>query len=133
MRLLELSADFVKMTSARSYQTVPTLAEADGVMFQCPKCAEGKERGSEVEDWRGDDWPNGKVRHFVRGAHMVLCWFRGHVPDDLDPKPGRWTPSGSSLEDLTFVPGEPPMAVSVLLTGGCNWHGFVRAGEATPS
>ncbi len=55
-------------------------------------------------------------------------------PDDLDPK-GRWTPSGTGLDDLTFVPGNPARAVSVLLTNpdGCGWHGYIRDGEATLS
>lgn len=63
------------------------------------------------------------------GTHVVVCWFRDRgVPDDIDPSPGRWTPSGAGLDDLTFVPGNPARAVSVLLTGGCGWHGYVRGG-----
>ena len=118
MRLLELDASFLKFISTYEWRRVDTLAEADGVMFQCPKCAIGKERGEE------------DGRKFVRGAHSVICWFRGHVPDDADPKPGRWTPSGTGLDDLTFVPGNPVWADSVLLTGpGCGWHGFIRNGD----
>jgi hypothetical protein len=72
---------------------------------------------------------NCKPRRFVAGAHFVLCWFKDRgVPDTQDPKPGRWNPSGTGLHDLTFV---PPGAVSVLLTGGCDWHGFVKNGDAT--
>ena len=85
-----------------------TLSEADGVSFLCPKCF--TENGGNV------------------GTHRVLCWFAGRVPDDLDPKPGRWHPAGASLEDLTFI---GPGSVSVELVGGCQWHGFVRNGEAT--
>jgi hypothetical protein len=88
-----------------------SLAEADGIMFLCPKCYAA----------------NGSSR----GTHRVLCWFRGKVPDTLDPKPGRWTPSGTGLSDLTFIPGAPPMAVSVLLTSGCGWHGHIVNGDAT--
>jgi hypothetical protein len=103
------------------YDEHPTLDGAQGVMFQCPKCAEGKERGEE------------DGRRFVRGAHMVLCWFStpvkaSPVPSDAHPLPGRWHPSGTGLHDLTFV---GPGNVSVLLTGGCGWHGHVRNGEAT--
>jgi hypothetical protein len=120
VKLTDLDARFLRWDDARSWQTVDILAEASGVIFQCPKCAEGKERGEE------------DGRRFVRGAHSVICWFVGKVPDDADPKPGRWTPSGTGLDDLTFVPGDPPRAISVLLTGpGCGWHGFVRQGEAT--
>jgi hypothetical protein len=84
-----------------------TLAEADGIRFLCPKCFE--------------------TNHGPVGTHSVICWFAGKVDGELDPKPGRWNPGGTGLDDLTFV---PPGAVSVQLMGGCNWHGFVANGEA---
>lgn len=89
---------------------VDTLAEADGVWFLCPKCF--------VEN-------SGPV-----GTHAVLCWFVGKVSDDVDPKPGRWTPTGNGLSDLTFVPSAG-RSHSVLLIGGCLWHGFVVNGSAS--
>ncbi len=88
---------------------VDTLAEADGVWFLCPKCFAAN---------------GGSV-----GTHVVICWFVGKVPDDIDPKPGRWTPTGTGLHDLTFVPSAG-RSNSVLLTGGCAWHGFVANGDA---
>lgn len=122
MRLTDLDAHFIgNRTADGSFVRMTSLFGAQGVMFQCPKCAEGKERGEE------------DGRRFV---HSVICWFKtpigaDPVPDDAFPKPGRWNPSGTSLDDLTFV---EPGAVSVLLTGeGCGWHGFVRNGEATLS
>lgn len=90
--------------------TVDTLAEADGVMFLCPKCfAEN----------------SGPI-----GTHSVICWFVGKVADDVDPKPGRWTPIGTGLHDLTFVPSAG-RSHSVLLMGDCAWHGFVANGDAS--
>jgi hypothetical protein len=89
---------------------VDTLIEADGVMFLCPKCF--------VEN-------SGPV-----GTHRVICWFVGKVPDDVVPKPGRWTPTGTDLHDLTFVPSAG-RSHSVLLTGACGWHGFVVNGGAS--
>ena len=89
---------------------VDKLEEADGVWFLCPKCFAGN---------------GGRI-----GTHAVLCWFVGRVPDDVDPKPGRWTPKGTGLSDLTFVPSAG-RSQSVLLTGGCGWHGFVIDGDAT--
>lgn len=93
---------------------VDVLAEAQGVMFGCPKC------------WSDD--PPGPI-----GCHKVLCWFadRG-VPDDAQPGPGRWTPSdqSTSLDDLTFVPSGA-RSHSVLLLGGCGWHGYVSNGDAS--
>lgn len=88
------------------------LSAADGVTFLCPKCYHTNA---------------GPV-----GTHGITCWFVGKVPVMATPGPGRWTPAGAGLADLTFVPGEPPRAVSVDLRkgGGCQWHGYIRAGVA---
>ncbi len=112
MKLAELDAKFLKRNADDSMTYITDLAEADGIIFLCPKCFH--EKGNNI------------------GVHSVICWFVGKVADDVDPKPGRWNPSGSGLDDLTFV---PPGAVSVLLTSpeGCGWHGFIRNGEATLS
>jgi hypothetical protein len=116
MRLRDLDAMFLTEASKAGHRICSTLAEAQGVMFQCPKCSADKEVIHE-----GD-------RNFVRGPHYIICWFVGKVPDDLDPKPGRWNPSGTGFDDLTFV---GPGAYSVLLTGpGCGWHGFIVNGNA---
>ena len=82
------------------------MAEAQGVIFLCPKC----------------------------GEHYVLLWFKDRgVPDELKPGPGRWTPIGSGIADLSLSPsvdlsknedGSPA-------TGGCKWHGWVKDGEAS--
>lgn len=115
MKLKTLEATFLKYTPEEGrdiFAMVDTLAEADGIKFLCPKCLSQN---------------NGTV-----GTHMVICWFAGKVPDSLHPNPGRWTPQGTCIEDITFVPGNPPKSVSVLLIGkGCGWHGFVKNGEAT--
>jgi hypothetical protein len=150
MRLRDLDARFLRLskTEPNTYDIVESLADADGVQFQCPKCCQGKEQVIELPDEIGPDWKE-SGRRFFRGPHYVICWFVGHVPDDLNPKPGRWTPSGTGLDDLTFVPGNPPRAVSVLLTDPpkkdgedeatyreriklhCGWHGHVVNGDAT--
>lgn len=107
MRLRQLEAQFLRYAAPtpeephETHHYVDTLAEADGIMFLCPKCYPG---------------------------HMVICWFVGKVPDHVTPKPGRWNPQGTGLDDLTFV---PPGSTSVLLLGSCNWHGFVKDGDAT--
>lgn len=84
---------------------VDKLEDAQGVMFLCPKCF--------VENKGGV------------GTHHMMCWFskRG-VPNHVTPKPGRWDVSGTGLEDLTLSP-------SVLIIGGCGWHGFITNGEVT--
>lgn len=82
---------------------VDALAEADGVLFLCPKCFEAN--GGEV------------------GTHSVICW-RPRVPPDVCPRPGRWEFHGTGLGDLTLVAGSS----SVLLQAGCAAHFCVRAG-----
>lgn len=94
-----------------SYVRCDTLERAHGVWFLCPKCYH-QNKGAE-------------------GTHHVMCWFEGLVPDDANPGPGRWTPAGTGLADLTFIPGERTRATSVQLTGGCRWHGHIIGGCAT--
>jgi hypothetical protein len=113
MRLLDLEPQFYR----HAYQTNPdgkqqellhkvdTVAEAQGVMFACPKCFAA----------------NGGLV----GTHYVLCWFRDRgVPDEMKPNPGRWAVSGSGYHDLTLSP-------SILLHSDCGWHGWVTNGQAT--
>lgn len=107
MRLTELQAEFVKRT-ARGFRRLETIAAANGVFFLCPKCF--RANGGDV------------------GTHWVLCWSPS-VPQTVKPTPGRWELRGTSLEDLTLVAGSS----SILLTGGCQWHGFIRNGEVTDS
>lgn len=115
MRLRDLDGSFVGRAvivdgDVKEYELVATLAEAQGVRFLCPKCHAAL---------------GGAV-----GCHAVLCWFEDRgIPDTAKPKPGRWNPVGSGLDDLTFVPGRK--SNSVLITEGCLWHGFVTNGEAS--
>ena len=116
MRLADLNASFIRLSedpqiSRGSFHHVESIAEAQGVIFLCPLCfAANKGR---------------------RGTHSVICWSRSRgVPDDIEPKPGRWALRGTALDDLT-LDAEPGQSRSVLLLGGCNWHGFVTAGEAS--
>ena len=107
--LRQLEAKFLKIVDEKGWDCEEVdLADAQGIRFLCPKCF--------VKN-------NGPV-----GTHSVICWFANRgVPDDLSPKPGRWNPSGTGLDDLTFV---GPGAASVFLLGGCGWHGFVKDGSA---
>ncbi|MCK9463812.1 MAG: hypothetical protein M0R80_29695 [Proteobacteria bacterium] len=122
MRLTDLDACFLEDVKADgSCHRTDSIEKAQGVMFQCPKCAEGKEIFEE----------DGKKG--VCGAHYVMCWFANprnapRVSDNLEPKPGRWYYEGTSLEDLTFT---GPGAYSILLTSGCCWHGFIKNGDAS--
>ena len=90
---------------------VDALAEAQGLKFLCPKCFA----------------QNGEVV----GTHSVVCWSRSRgVPEHAVPS-GRWRLDGTGYGDLTLNADPPSSARSVLLVGGCAWHGFVTDGEVT--
>jgi hypothetical protein len=108
MKLLELEPNFIKRSGERGFIETPTLSEADGILFLCPVC---------FLKHKGDV-----------GTHSIICWFRGKVPDDLNPGPGRWTPSGTDFSNLSFVPGQPPKACSVLEDDG-HAHFHITNGE----
>lgn len=80
MRLADLSPQFVRWLPGDKLQDVDTLAEASGLMLDCPVCKGAK-------------------------GHSVLAYFRDRgVPVDVKPGPGRWVVSGTSLADLTLSP-----------------------------
>ncbi len=108
MKLSELEAKLLRRVDDGTYSTalIP-LADAHGILFLCPKC------------WRKNGGPI--------GTHSVLCWFAGRVKDGVSPGPGRWNPSGNSVDDITFV-GEG--SISVQLIGDCGWHGLIQNGQA---
>lgn len=119
MRLRELEPQFIRHRTdeqGRQYQApVLTIEEAQGIRFLCPLCYAAN---------------GGPI-----GTHGVVCWSRSRgVPDDVSPGPGRWALRGTGYDDLT-LDGDSPAgpgtgARSVLLTGGCAWHGFITNGEA---
>lgn len=76
-RLTEFEPKFFRVTE-RGEQDVATLAEAQGITFVCPECANGHSTG-------------------------VLFRDRG-VPDNTWRNSCRWTASGTSYEDLTLSP-----------------------------
>lgn len=103
MKLIDLEPEWTKWIDDTHSRRVPTMAEADGLWFLCPKCVQAQ------QDKR---------------VHMVLCW-QPQVPQTTTPGPGRWTMTGTGFHDLTLSP-------SVNLSGpGCGWHGFIKNGEAT--
>ena len=111
MKLTELDPQFLRVTEPGRWREVPSLAEAHGIKFLCPKCYAAN---------------GGPV-----GTHSVICWSadRG-APDAERPGPGRWALHGTGYSDLT-LDGERGKSRSVLLTGGCGWHGFITNGDVT--
>lgn len=120
MRLIDLEPQFVRREIRGCHVGAPDcntvsehtdhefhvpceLADADGVLFLCPKC---------FADNAGP-----------RGTHSVLCW-RPRVPAGVSPGPGRWEFEGTGYLDLSLRAGSS----SVLLTGGCAAHFFVQSG-----
>ena len=85
-----------------------SITEADAVMFLCPKCY--AQNGNSAV-----------------GTHQVIC-NRPRVPQAPNRVgPGRWEFSGTGIDDLVLTAGSS----SVLLQGGCGWHGFVGNGGIT--
>ncbi len=110
-RLRDLNAHFLKVIDNKTFKHVDSLAEANGIWFLCPKC------------FAANSGPS--------GTHGVICWSRSRgAPEDIEPLPGRWSMNGTSLDDLTLNVDPPGTARSVLLIGGCEWHGFVNNGDA---
>lgn len=104
MRLTELEPSFVVIIDDTHERWTDEIAGADGILFLCPKCFETN---------------GGPV-----GTHRILC-YTPHVPQTRSPAPGRWNLVGTGYEDLTLEAGSS----SILLTSGCQWHGFIRNGE----
>jgi hypothetical protein len=106
MKLVELEPQFFRVASPGHYDHVATQAEAQGVMFLCPKCF--AKNGGNV------------------GTHKLAILFRDRgVPSYVF---GQWSASGTGYADLTLSPSinlENPDHI------GCEWHGFVRSGDAT--
>jgi hypothetical protein len=109
----QLDAEFLVIVEPGTYRRQPDKAGAHGVKFLCPKCF--------------------AVNGGPVGTHSVICWSRSSgTPEDMQPGPGRWKMDGTGLDDLTLNGDAPDGggARSVLLTGGCGWHGFVDDGYA---
>ena len=104
LTLRQLEAEFVKFISKKSYMNNVDIKNADGVRFLCPKCYITNK---------------GPI-----GTHSILCW-QPHIPQDIYPTPGRWNLLGTGIDDLELKAGSS----SVLLTGGCRAHFFVRGGS----
>lgn len=136
MRLLDLGAVFITSTGKGIGRSI-SLPGAHGVMFQCPKCAEGKPF-AEGEAVLQDDRLAGETvtRRYVAGAHSIICWFENPADGQVAPRAAdsgssthpRWKVSGTSLEDLTL---QPSVSLDVPANaGGCRWHGYVTSGDA---
>jgi uncharacterized protein DUF6527 len=99
------------VTGPREHRiTVPSLAEAQGIHFLCPKC------------WTENKGPV--------GTHLCEVTFEGRgvlphqgIRGSKEPGP-RWNVTGTNFEDLSTTP-------SILIIGGCNWHGYITAGEVS--
>lgn len=108
--LSQLRAKLYRYAGEHTFAPVATVAEADSIMFLCPKCFETN--GGEI------------------GTHSIRVDFVGRgVPDEacIHNKEGvavRWNiVAGSGIDDLSLTP-------SILLLAGCEWHGFVTDGVA---
>jgi len=115
MKLTDLAPQWMRYEKRDDGHTyfvpVEAISEAQGIKFLCPKCFAEKGTAS--------------------GVHSVICWSRSRgAPEDARPGPGRWALDGTNFEDLTLNADPPGTKRSVLLIGGCEWHGFITNGEA---
>ena len=110
IKLTDLEPEWVIATDgshARSDQL--TIVNAQGILFLDP--VEFTKNGGPI------------------GTSSVLVWFRGRgVPDDKEPRPGRWDVAGTGFDDLTLSP-----SIDLTVQGEFpdRWHGFIKAGRVT--
>lgn len=130
MRLRDLNASFFGQTTDTTSRDLPSIEGAQGLMFQCPSCGAGLERGEE------------DGRRFIIGAHHIRICFsspRG-APVASNAFAGnghRWKiESGSTLDDLTLspsincdIPWKNP-DTGVEYPSSCKFHGWVKNGDA---
>jgi hypothetical protein len=109
-----------------TFVPVETLAEADGLWFDCPKCWQAWHDAGAKPEKLGET-------SYRPGVHSVLIWFEGrrappHIGLDSTGKCVRWAigKDSTGLDDLVLTP-------SILLPGkGCGWHGFVGSNGVPP-
>ncbi len=105
MKLLELGPRFLKLSNDTSWRESELFSDADGIQFSCPLCYQNKGNS-------------------LQGVHSIICW-QPQVPQTIYPVPGRWSFFGTGFNDLELKAGSS----SILLTGGCKAHFFIRNGE----
>lgn len=92
------------------YIDVDTLAEADGIWFDCP-----------CDQCQSSDWPARIMIGFADRATTPGTYSRGSDGSDT-----RWTIlGGTGLDDLQLAP-------SIQLHDTCRWHGFVGSNGVPP-
>ena len=113
LRFTDLQPQFMGFPIENRLPHVESIEEARGVMFLCPVCF---------------------VKNLgPRGTHSVICWAPD-VPQNFEPKPGRWSLHGIGLENLTLK-GSTSDSVHLKkgdwVVQGCNAHFFVTDGMVT--
>lgn len=114
VKLTELEPQFIKYETSADGEIIDPrnipIEQAQGLWFLCPKCFVAN---------------SGPV-----GTHACEVSFAGRGVLDhqgshnKEGKPVRWNMSGTGLNDLTLTP-------SILLEGGCAWHGYITNGEVS--
>ena len=132
MKLRDLDAKFVGQWKPDGgfRELGDSIDSAQGILFQCPRCAAGKAAGA-------DD----AIHRYIEGDHYILIWFtnpRNAPVVPVDPNWSnrcRWTLSGDTIDSLTLSPsvdlskGDPSHGIKP--DPNCMWHGQVSNGEAS--
>ena len=97
MKYADLHSTWCRSRRPDIYDRVDSLAEANGIRFACPVC--------------GPD-------------HQLICWSPQAHPE-IPPLPGRWSMSGTGVDDLTLT----AESSSIQIVDGCGAHFYIRAGN----
>lgn len=112
MKLRDLDGRFIRnQRPDGSHQTSVEIEGAQGVIFDCPQCTEKRAGHADPDEV---------------GVHSVAIYFsnpRNAAPSS-HPSSNTWEMAGAGLDDLTLNP-------SIALRGPCDWHGWVKNGDAT--
>ena len=103
MRYADVHTAFLAYQDELRFNRVESLAEADGILFTCPDC----------------------------GKHQVICW-QPQVPQKMTPGPGRWSMTGTGVNDLTLTAGSSSIQLGYDIEEkdvNCKAHFWITNGE----
>lgn len=115
MKLTDLDASFIQRLENGNHRHVETIAEAQGIVFQCPECAKKAERS-----------PDGGYI----GVHYLVLFFSNPMtpPSWAQAVHGHsgWEARGGTIAELDL---SPSIGIGA---GNSHAHFHIKAGAITP-